>query len=102
MSKTIIITGNLTAVTYRSYSTVTFFDAPLNATAQDCLTVTSKLLNQSTAVLCGVLNAGNLPSDTVLQIQSVLDGLQRAGLALSMVDIDQAVKMATREQGEEQ
>lgn len=91
-----------TVTTYRSQSAVSFFDAPQDATPQDCLTVTSKLLNQSTAVLYGVLNAGNLPSDTVLQIQSVLDGLQRAGLALSMVDIDQAVKMATREQGEEQ
>ena len=44
-----------TVTTCRSNSTTAFFDAPTDATPQDCKEVTAKLLKRAVAILNGVL-----------------------------------------------
>lgn len=83
-----------TITTHRSNSTSTFFDAPTDATPQDCLEVTGRLIDQARAILNCALCDESLSLDTVLQLQAVRDNLYRASQSLDMLDIAKAVEMA--------
>ena len=87
-----------TVTTYRSNSTTAFFDTPTDATPQDCLEVTDRLIDQATAILGGALSDTNLSTHTLLQLQAVKDTLRRASQTLDMLDIEKAVLMAQREE----
>ena len=87
-----------TVTTNRSLSPVKFFNAPTDATPQDCKEVTAKLLKRAVAILNGVLLDETLAMDTLLQLETVRDTLHSASQSLHLLDIEKAVLMAQREE----
>ncbi len=78
--------------TYRSFSTVAFFDTPKDATPQDCLEVTEKLINQAYYTLSSAIQ--EVDGGVRIRLEAVLDTLLRASQSLDMLDIAKAVTMA--------
>lgn len=83
-----------TVTTYRSNSTVAFFDTPKDATPQDCKEVTAKLINQARAVLLSIDHHEPDTDWLFIQLELIDNLLLQASCSANMLNIAQAVEMA--------